>query len=111
MHITRRLMSTSNTSSAGTPSPNSCLILGATSSISFEVVRLLLGRGVRVLATGRDELRLKELQDMGASTMQVQIDSADWITFNMIDYFLHIASDFFDRSILSSRSMPARATK
>ncbi len=57
---------------SSTPSPNSCLILGATSSISFEVVRHLLARGVRVLATGRDESRLKELQDMGASTMQVR---------------------------------------
>ena len=55
---------------SSSPSPNSCLILGATSSISFEVVRHLLARGVRVLATGRDESRLKELQDMGASTMQ-----------------------------------------
>ena len=58
---------------ADSPSPKSCLILGATSSISFEVVRLLLGRGVRVLATGRDEPRLKELQDMGAATMQVDL--------------------------------------
>lgn len=57
--------------SADSPSPKSCLILGATSSISFEVVRHLLGRGVRVLATGRDESRLRELQDMGAATMQV----------------------------------------
>jgi NADP-dependent 3-hydroxy acid dehydrogenase YdfG len=58
--------------SADVPSPKSCLILGATSSISFEVIRHLLGRGVRVLATGRDEARLKELEDMGAATMQVQ---------------------------------------
>jgi hypothetical protein len=60
-----------NSGSADAPSPKSCLILGATSSISFEVIRHLLGRGVRVLATGRDESRLKELQSMGAITMQV----------------------------------------
>ena len=60
-----------NSGSANAPSPKSCLILGATSSISFEVIRHLLGRGVRVLATGRDESRLKELQSMGAIAMQV----------------------------------------
>lgn len=63
--------------SADSPSPKSCLILGATSSISFEVVRHLLGRGVRVLATGRDESRLRELQDMGAATMQVDARKSD----------------------------------
>ncbi len=71
-------MGTTN-ASADSPSPKSCLILGATSSISFEVIRHLLGRGVRVLATGRDESRLKELQSMGASTMQVQLSAAPFM--------------------------------
>jgi hypothetical protein len=81
-----RCFSTNSGSIDAKPQTKSCLILGATSSISFEVIRLLLGRGVRVLATGRDESRLKQLQDMGAATMQVPsfVAPRRLILFNLV---------------------------
>lgn len=44
-------------------------VMGATGKIGGEITRQLLARGDRVLALGRSESRLKELADLGASTL------------------------------------------
>lgn len=55
-------------------------VMGATGRTGGEIVRLLLGRGVKVRALGRSETGLDALRDAGAETMVGDATDADFLT-------------------------------
>jgi NADP-dependent 3-hydroxy acid dehydrogenase YdfG len=63
------------------PSSKTILITGATSGIGASAARRLLGRGHRVVVTGRDESRLNEFireADAADRALGVVADAAEW---------------------------------
>ena len=53
------------------------LITGCSSGFGLEIAKAALAQGDKVVATSRDATKLKELKDLGALTLSLEITSGD----------------------------------
>ena len=71
----------------------SVLVTGATGFLGGALTRRLLGDGVRVVALGRNQEKLRELKSLGATTLPCDLaDLSDDMRLDACDVVVHAAA-------------------